>query len=69
MDENGTREIEDGLEPERPAPVSQKPEGVAWGAILLGIWAIGLIIFSVQNAEQVTVDFLGGLSRYRSRYW
>lgn len=59
MDDSGTHEIEDGLEPERPSPVSPKPEGIAWGAILLGIWAIGLIIFSVQNAEQVTVDFLG----------
>lgn len=59
MDDNGIHDVEDSLEPEHPSQPSQEPEGIPWGAILLGIWAIGLIIFSVQNAEQVTVDFLG----------
>ena len=30
-----------------------------WAAILLGAWAIALVIFSVQNAEDATVQFLG----------
>ena len=59
MDENGFRDVDANLEPERPTTVSGKPEGIAWGAILLGFWAVVLIIFSVQNAEQTTVNFLG----------
>lgn len=59
MDENETRELEDGLEPQRQSPVETEPRGIAWGAILLGFWAVVLIIFSVQNAEQATVNFLG----------
>lgn len=40
-------------------PVSRDREGVPWAAILIGIWAISLVIFSVQNAEDATVQFLG----------
>lgn len=32
--------------------------GVPWGALALGTWALALVIFSVQNAEHATIDFL-----------
>lgn len=59
MDDNGVHEVEDHLEPETPRPTAEMSEGIPWGAILLLIWAVVLIIFSVQNAERATVDFLG----------
>ena len=48
--------VEDQLQPE--APARETRAGVPWGAILLLIWAVALIIFSVQNAESTTVEFL-----------
>jgi len=30
-----------------------------WAAILAGFWAVALVIFSVQNADDTTVQFLG----------
>lgn len=51
------REVEDQLQPEAPPPRETRA-GVPWGAILLLIWAVALIIFSVQNAESTTVEFL-----------
>lgn len=59
MDDSGIDDVDDSLEPEHRSQPAYEPDGIAWGGIVLGIWAIGLIIFSVQNAEQVTVDFLG----------
>ena len=59
MDDNEIRDVEDSLEPEpRPEPVEDLGAGVPWGGILLLIWAVALIVFSVQNAENVTVSFL-----------
>jgi uncharacterized integral membrane protein len=56
MDDNEIHELEDQLEPEpRPAPAR---EPFPWGAILLILWAVALIVFSVQNAENTTVEFL-----------
>jgi uncharacterized integral membrane protein len=60
MDENQYPEeihdVEDRLQPD--APTREARAGVPWGAILLLIWAVALIIFSVQNAESATVEFL-----------
>lgn len=50
------REIEDQLQAERPT--TEARPGLPWGGILLLIWAVALIIFSVQNAERTTVEFL-----------
>ncbi|MFZ0013840.1 MAG: lipopolysaccharide assembly protein LapA domain-containing protein [Acidimicrobiia bacterium] len=59
MDENEINDIGDQLEPGSPRRSTRESEGVPWGAILLLIWAVFLIIFSVQNAERATVEFLG----------
>lgn len=58
MEEDGIHEVEDHLEPE-PRPERRSGEGVPWGALVLLIWAVALIVFSVQNAEHTTVNFLG----------
>lgn len=58
MDENEIRDVEDRLEPELPAAADDERERVPWGAVLLLLWAVLLIIFSVQNADDTTVDFL-----------
>ena len=57
MDENGIRDIEEGLEPERPQRRADR-DAFPWGAVLLVIWAIVLIVFAVQNADDTTVQFL-----------
>lgn len=58
MDDNEIHDAEDQLEPE-PRPVgTDEREGVPWGAALLLLWAVLLIVFSVQNADDTTVDFL-----------
>lgn len=49
------QEVEDTLTPEQKPQTS---EGIPWGAILLLFWAVVLIIFSVQNAEDTSVDLL-----------
>ena len=57
MDENEIHDVDEGLVPEEPgSPAIREP--VPWGIALLLIWAVLLIIFSVQNAQQVTVEFL-----------
>lgn len=58
MDENEFREVEDQLEPEASPPVTHEREGIPWGALLFLLWAVLLIIFSVQNARDTTVEFL-----------
>lgn len=50
------QDVEDQVQPE-PGPAEAKA-GMPWGAILLLIWAVALIIFSVQNAERATIEFL-----------
>jgi uncharacterized integral membrane protein len=54
MDENefDIHDVEDQLQP------AQTREPIPWGAVLLLIWAVALIVFSVQNAEDTTVEFL-----------
>jgi uncharacterized integral membrane protein len=59
MDENGFRDIDDQLEPEPPPARSDEREGIPWGAVFLLIWAVLLIVFSVQNADNTSVNFLG----------
>jgi uncharacterized integral membrane protein len=58
MDENEIHDVEDQLEPESRSIVSDQRDGVPWGAVLLLLWAVILIIFSVQNADDTTVQFL-----------
>ena len=58
MDENEIHNVEDQLEPRSRPLESDQREGVPWGAILLLLWAVLLIIFSVQNARDTTVEFL-----------
>jgi len=59
MDDNGFANSNDMPEttPSPPVPEIEKP-GIPWGAIALGTWALALVIFSVQNAENETIDFL-----------
>jgi uncharacterized integral membrane protein len=58
MDENAFRDADDRLQPEPRRPAGPS-EGIPWGAVLLLIWAVALIIFSVQNAGRTTIEFLG----------
>lgn len=58
MDENGINEIDDHVEPDRPREL-EDTAGVPWAGILIGVWAVALIVFSVQNAERANVEFLG----------
>jgi uncharacterized integral membrane protein len=58
MDENDIRDVEDHLEPEPRGLRSDDREGIPWGGLLLLLWAVLLIIFSVQNARDTTVEFL-----------
>ena len=59
MNESEFRDIDDQLEPE-PTPMRvEEREGIPWGAVFLLIWAVLLIVFSVQNADNATVSFLG----------
>jgi uncharacterized integral membrane protein len=58
MDENEIRDVEDQLQPEAPSPEPRDGEGVAWAAVFILVWAILLIVFSVQNAHDATVEFL-----------
>lgn len=59
MDDNEIHEIEEQLEPD-PQTGDHGPEreGIPWSLVLLVIWAVLLVIFSVQNAEDATVEFL-----------
>jgi uncharacterized integral membrane protein len=56
MDENEIHDIEDHFEPIPRQTPGREP--FPWGAILLIIWAVVLIVFSVQNAGNATVKFL-----------
>jgi uncharacterized integral membrane protein len=57
MDEEEVRGPENMADPP-PRAADDPGAGVPWGGILLGIWAVSLIVFSVQNAEHVTIYFL-----------
>lgn len=57
MDENEIHDVDEDLVPGESAATTGR-EPVPWGLALLLIWAVLLIIFSVQNAQQVTVEFL-----------
>jgi uncharacterized integral membrane protein len=58
MDENEIQDVDDQLQAE-PRPVgADEPEGLPWGAVLLLLWAVLLIVFSVQNADDTIVEFL-----------
>lgn len=57
MDENEIHDVDEELVPEGAPTAVRDP--APWGLVLLLIWAVLLIIFSVQNAQQVTVEFLG----------
>lgn len=54
MDENEFSDIQENLE-----PVRADREGIPWGAAFLLVWAVILIVFAVQNAEDTSVQFLG----------
>jgi len=56
MDPDEMDGAEHQFEPEPRQLATREP--VPWGAILLLIWAVALIIFSVQNAGDTTVQFL-----------
>ena len=56
MDGDDTRDVEESLQPEPHRTAAR--EVFPWGAALLLFWAVALIIFSVQNAEVTTVEFL-----------
>lgn len=60
MDESEIRDGDDRLEPEGP-PVRPASEttGIPWAAVFILLWAVLLIIFSVQNADTTPVEFLG----------
>lgn len=58
MDENGFQNFDDSQEQTSRPPVPIERGGIPWGAIALAVWALALVIFSVQNAEQETIDFL-----------
>lgn len=57
MSENEIHDVEDQMVPEEPAPAFER-EPIPWGAILLLLWAVLIIIFAVQNAHTATVEFL-----------
>ena len=58
MDENGIQNFEDAQDSAPSPPPPMESDGIPWGAIALGTWALALVIFSVQNAEHATIDFL-----------
>lgn len=58
MDENEISDVDEGLVPEESPPPTGVRDPLPWGLVLLLIWAVSLIIFSVQNAQQVTFEFL-----------
>jgi uncharacterized integral membrane protein len=59
MDDDGFREVDEDLEPEPRVVGETDREGFPWGLVILLVWAVLLIVFSVQNAEPATVEFLG----------
>ena len=59
MDDNGFDSTEDPLRTAAATPAAEEKERIPWGALAIAIWILALVIFSVQNAEHATIDFLG----------
>ncbi|HET8739222.1 MAG TPA: lipopolysaccharide assembly protein LapA domain-containing protein [Acidimicrobiia bacterium] len=66
MDEDAFRDIDEGFEEADDAPEPELEtvgdvyrEGFPWGLVVLLVFAVLLIVFSVQNAETTTVEFFG----------
>lgn len=59
VDDDEARDIESQLEADPVLAPEITREGIPWVAILLMIWAVALVVFAVQNAEDTTIDFLG----------
>ncbi|HZD22431.1 MAG TPA: lipopolysaccharide assembly protein LapA domain-containing protein [Acidimicrobiia bacterium] len=60
MDDNETHDVEDRLKEESAGRQSEEERvRVPWGVILLALWGVAVVIFSVQNAEDTIVEFLG----------
>lgn len=61
MGDNETPDTSEPFEGATPPiqPRRREREDVPWAAILVGLWAVALVIFSVQNAEDATLQFLG----------
>lgn len=58
MDENEIHDVDEDLQPEPRPESAATREGMPWGAVFLLLWAVLLIVFSVQNADNATVEFL-----------
>lgn len=59
MDDNQNQGTDDQSLP-APTPVThQLKEPFPWGGIMLAVWAVALVIFSVQNADDTSIQFLG----------
>lgn len=58
MDDNEIRDVESQLEPESTPVETRERLGIPWGGLFVLLWAVLLIIFSVQNAHDTTVEFL-----------
>lgn len=56
MDNEEYEEISELEEADAPSKEGRSPIG--WGMALGVIWAVALVIFSVQNAGSTTVEFL-----------
>ena len=60
MDENGFDQTDEPFDPESyEASAREERHRFPWGAFALAVWILALVIFSVQNAEHATVNFLG----------
>lgn len=59
MEEHEIHDVDEGLQPEPPPRRQRDGAGIPWGAAFLLVWAVLLIVFAVQNAEDTTVRFLG----------
>lgn len=59
MGDNEIHDVNEDLVPEETPETTAVRDPAPWGLALLLVWAVLLIIFSVQNAQRVTVEFLG----------
>lgn len=59
MDQNESNDVEARMRAEAESSRDVASGGIPWGAALLLVWAVMLVVFSVQNAEIATVSFLG----------
>jgi len=54
MDDGGFQDVEDQFEPEP----ERKGVSIPWAGIFLVIWMAAVFTFAIQNAEDVTVEFI-----------